>query len=84
MAEFTAKQKQWFDKLQVLLDDCPFDCKEIGAYTTGDDGVTIFNKAKKVTDYQFSTECGMSTAIEKLKADSIIIKFPFTVHAVSD
>lgn len=84
MPKFTAKQKQWFDKLQALLNDCPFDCEEIEAFTTGDDNVTIFNSAAKVSDYQISAQCGMGKAISMTKADSIRIDFPFTVHAVSD
>lgn len=79
MATLTRQEKAWLNKLQKILDECPFDASDFDSYTIGDCDVTVFKQRVKVAQYQMESERDLPACVEALDAEVFRLQFPFGV-----
>lgn len=80
---FTKKEREWFDKLQRVLDECPFNTSEYDSYTIGDSDVTVFKKRSEVDQHQREHCCDIHQSVSHLDAEVYSLKFPFGVASAA-
>ena len=83
MATLTKQEKKWFDKLQKVLDECPFNGRKFDSYTTGDDDVTVFKLSNGLNDYICKNEVDIYKAVNKFDAEVCILQFPFKIASAA-
>ncbi|HDZ9328847.1 TPA: hypothetical protein RUZ39_002760 [Vibrio cholerae] len=83
MATLTKQEKAWFEKLQKLLNECPFDTSDFDSYTVGDNDITVFKKAKEVSEHHGKHETDLHESVSELDAEVFSLRFPFGVASTS-
>ncbi|EGR0263996.1 hypothetical protein FMH13_13670 [Vibrio cholerae] len=83
MATLTKQEKAWFNKLQKVLNECPFDTSDFDSFTIGDRAVTVFKKAKEVSEHQGKYETDLHESVDALDAEVFELMFPFGVASAA-
>lgn len=83
MATLTKKEKDWFNKLQKVLNECPFDTSDFDSYTVGDRSITVYKKASEVHLHQIKHEKDLNFSVDQLDAEVFDLVFPFGVASAS-
>lgn len=83
MAKLTKKEKDWFNKLQKVLDECPFDTSDFDSYTIGDPDITVYKNVDKVTEHHSKYETDLCISVAALDAEVFVLRFPFGVASAS-
>jgi hypothetical protein len=83
MAKLTKKERMWFEKLQAVLDECPFDTSDFDSFTIGDPVVTVFKNKQGVAEHQIENESDLSDSVDALDAEVFELKFPFGVASAA-
>ncbi|MBY7854313.1 hypothetical protein KW429_11455 [Vibrio fluvialis] len=83
MATLTKQEKAWFEKLQKLLNECPFDTSDFDSYTVGDKDITIFKKKREVDAHQSKHVVDLPASVSALDADVFNLTFPFGVTSAA-
>ncbi len=83
MATLTKQERAWFNRLQKVLNECPFDATDFDSYTIGDSDVTVFKRCKEVADYQGEHEKDLPACVEALDAEVFRLQFPFGVASAA-
>lgn len=83
MAPLTAEETKWIKKVQKVLNECP--STRIGAYTTGDKDVRLYDKTFDEDIQSIIDNSGgeFGGAVEHLDCDMGRLLFPFHVHSTS-
>ena len=83
MATLTKQEKAWFNKLQKVLNECPFDTSDFDSFTTGDKDITIFKNKGEVDAHHSNYETDLGESVQALDADVFNLKFPFGVASAA-
>ncbi|EJL6709603.1 hypothetical protein NMS01_003106 [Vibrio cholerae] len=83
MATLTKQERAWFNKLQKVLNECPFDTSDFDSFTIGDHAVTVFKKAKEVSEHQGKYETDLPESVDALDAEVFELRFPFGVASAA-
>lgn len=83
MASLTKQEKAWFNKLQKVLNECPFDTSDFDSYTIGDNDITVYKNKDDVDSHhmEYGTDLGHSVAV--LDAEVFNLVFPFGVASAA-
>ena len=83
----TKNEKVWFDKLQKLMDECPFDDSKYESYTIGDFDITFYDvkkhEAKReeyADDNYYPDEC---LICGNANAEVYLITTKFPIHSTA-
>ncbi|EOG7617644.1 hypothetical protein ACLIND_003117 [Vibrio cholerae] len=83
MATLTKQEKAWFNKLQKVLNECPFDTSDFDSYTIGDNDITVFKNVKEVMEHHTKYETDLCCSVSALDAEVFNLRFPFGVASTS-
>lgn len=83
MTTLTKQEKAWFNKLQKVLNECPFDVSDFDSFTTGDNDITIFKNKGEVEAHHSKYETDLGESVQALGADVFNLKFPFGVASAA-
>ncbi len=83
MATLTKQEKAWFNKLQKVLNECPFDTSDFDSYTIGDNDITVYKKVDEVHEHHTKYETDLCNSVRALDAEVFNLKFPFGVASTS-
>ncbi|MBE3670902.1 hypothetical protein BOO25_18410 [Vibrio navarrensis] len=83
MATLTKQEKAWFNKLQKLLNECPFDTSDFDSYTIGDKDITVYKKVDAVTEHHTKYETDLCNSVRALDAEVFNLRFPFGIASTS-
>ncbi|WP_432454842.1 hypothetical protein ACRRS0_05150 [Agarivorans sp. QJM3NY_29] len=83
MATLTKQEKAWFNKLQKVLNECPFDTSDFDSYTFGDNDITVFKKVDEVQEHHLKNQTDLCVSVSALDAEVFNLKFPFGVASSS-
>ena len=83
MATLTKQEQAWFNKLQKVLNECPFDTSDFDSYTIGDNDVTVFKKKGEVEGHQRQHMGDLYRSVDALDAEVFTLKFPFGVASAA-
>lgn len=83
MATLTKQEKAWFNKLQKVLNECPFDTSDFDSFTIGDNDITVFKNKDEVNDHHSKYETDLYRSVDALDAEVFILKFPFGVASAA-
>lgn len=83
MATLTKQEKAWFNKLQEVLDECPFDTSDFDSYTIGDKDITVFKKSNEVNDHHLQHNTDLHRSVSALDAEVFTLEFPFGVASAA-
>lgn len=83
MATLTKQEKAWFNKLQKVLSECPFDTSDFDSFTTGDNDITIFKNKGEVEGHHLKYETDLGESVQALDADVFNLKFPFGIASAA-
>lgn len=86
MKPLTAAEAKWVEQLEALLAKCP--SKRIGAFTVGDDYITLYDRSfdveiDKLQDVHCGGGCDFAVAVDSLKCELGTVQFPFSVHSTA-
>lgn len=79
MATLTKQEKAWFNKLQKVLDECPFDASDFDSFTIGDNDITVFKNRSGVNEHQNKHTVDLHESVRALDAEVFSLIFPFGV-----
>ena len=79
----TKAERDWLDKLQSLLNDCPSD--RLGAYTIGDPDIEIYDTRyeSQINERLESGNVDFCSAVSEVGAGLFSLKTPFCVHSTA-
>ncbi|HAS6639306.1 hypothetical protein V3H47_08615 [Vibrio parahaemolyticus] len=83
MATLTKKERDWFNKLQKVLNECPFDTSDFDSYTIGDNDITVYKNVKGVTEHHIKYETDLGHSVMALNAEVFNLTFPFGIASAS-
>ena len=83
MATLTKKERMWFEKLQAVLDECPFDASDFDSFTIGDPVVTVFKDKQSVNKHHLENETDLPDSVDALDAEVFELRFPFGVASAA-
>lgn len=83
MASLTRQEKIWFNKLQKLLNECPFDTSDFDSYTIGDNDITVFKKVIEVQQHHLDNYTDLPASVGALDAEVFRLEFPFGVASAA-
>ncbi|MDE5179111.1 hypothetical protein [Vibrio fluvialis] len=83
MATLTKQERAWFNKLQKVLNECPFDTSDFDSYTVGDNDITVYKNVEEVTEHHIKHQTDLCDSVSALDAEVFNLKFPFGVASTS-
>ncbi|EKA5635875.1 hypothetical protein OKZ62_001779 [Vibrio navarrensis] len=83
MATLTRQERAWFNKLQKLLNECPFDTSDFDSFTVGDKNITVFKKMFEVKEHQLINNTDLNESVDALDAEVFDLKFPFGIASAA-
>ncbi|RGP89820.1 hypothetical protein BC355_08855 [Vibrio cholerae] len=83
MATLTKQEKAWFEKLQKLLNECPFDTSDFDSYTIGDNEITVFKNVNEVRQHHTKNLTDLHESVSELDAEVFSLRFPFGVASTA-
>ncbi|WP_390241146.1 hypothetical protein [Vibrio sp. R78045] len=83
MATLTKQEKAWFNKLQKVLNECPFDASDFDSFTIGDNDITVFKNKCEVDAHHSKYETDLAISVSELDAEVFELKFPFGVASAA-
>ncbi|AUS02024.1 hypothetical protein NVP3058O_106 [Vibrio phage 3.058.O._10N.286.46.B8] len=83
MATLTRQEKAWFNKLQKVLNDCPFDTSDFDSFTVGDNDITVYKNKRDVDEHHIKYETDLCESVSACDAEVFEIRFPFGVASAA-
>lgn len=81
--KLTKTEREWINKLQAVLDECPSD--RLGAYTVGDPDLSIYDTRfeTKINHILDKGDTDFCQAVDEVGAGLVDLKMPFNVHSTA-
>lgn len=83
MVTLTKQEKAWFNKLQKVLNECPFDTSDFDSYTVGDRSITVFKNKSEVDAHHSKYETDLEYSVSELDAEVFTLIFPFGIASAA-
>ncbi|MEZ8630297.1 hypothetical protein AB6D56_07115 [Vibrio lentus] len=83
MATLTKQELAWFNKLQKVLKECPFDTRDFDSLTVGDMDITVYKNKSEVNEHHSKYETDLVESVQALDAEVFNLKFPFGVASAA-
>ncbi|EHY9845648.1 MULTISPECIES: hypothetical protein [Vibrio] len=83
MATLTKQEKAWFNKLQKVLNECPFDVSDFDSLTVGDKYITVYKNKGEVDAHHSKYETDLCVSVQALDAEVFNLKLPFGVASAA-